>query len=415
MNTSRILVAHLGARKHYQEPIIFHQWGILDRFYTDFYAGNSRFISLLRQPKIYSHLPSMLKKGLDRYSPELKQAKIIHFPKFGYKFTDICRRSSLQEKANIFIWAGKEFGKRIIQNGLGDANTVYGFNGESLELFEYALSQGIRCILDQTVAERSLVNKLLLEEEKIWENWSKSPFSVNYNDLELLQREQREQNLANHIICGSNFVKDSLVATGISGNKISVVALGRKKERQSQSYYPECKNPQQRRDRLRILFAGTITLRKGIPYLLEALRQIKGKIPFVCKIAGAIEIKHQRVAEYGDVCEFLGQVPRSAMAQLYTWADVFVLPSICEGSAMVTYEALSYGLPIITTYNSGSIVRDSIDGYIVPIRNSVEIANKLLMIYENKLPQRGIIEKLEYREKFYIEACEKLKACVCNQ
>ena len=62
------------------------------------------------------------------------------------------------------------------------------------------------------------------------------------------------------------------------------------------------------------------------------------------------------------------------MADLYAWADVFLLPFICEGSAMVTYEALSWGLPVITTHNAGSIVRDTVDGWLVPYRDSEAIA-----------------------------------------
>jgi glycosyltransferase involved in cell wall biosynthesis len=82
------------------------------------------------------------------------------------------------------------------------------------------------------------------------------------------------------------------------------------------------------------------------------------------------------------------------MADLYAWADVFLLPSICEGSAMVTYEALSWGLPVITTHNAGSIVRDTVDGWLVPIRDSEAIAKKLLIIFE-KTPRFAKPNNLE--------------------
>lgn len=392
---TKILVAHLGARKHYQEPVLFHFWGMLEEFCTDFYAGESTITKLLRNKKIYNNLPNVLKKGIDRYDPALNKAKVTHFPKFGYKFTQSIKRTLPHERARIFVWAGKEFGQRIIQKGLGNANVVYGFNGESLELFEYAKARGIRCVLDQTIAERSLLHQLLLEEEQTWKDWSLSPFTVNDADLELMQREQREQDLADHIICGSQFVKDSLIARGVSADKVSVVALGCSKDsRSSQNNYKR-ENSQDRGDELRLLFAGAVGLRKGIPYLLEALRLLKGKISFTCKVAGSIDIKPDQISKYSDVCKFLGRVPRSQMAELYSWADVFVLPSICEGSAMVTYEALGYGLPIVTTYNSGSIIRDKVDGYIVPVKNSVAIADSLLDLYKDKY-QLALASNHEY-------------------
>lgn len=379
----KVSVAQLGARKHYQEPLLFNRWGMLERLYTDFYSGDSGLANLLRNLTIYNYLPNLFKKSLDRYDPGLKNAKIIHFPRFGYQFSQALKKASSEQKSQIFIWAGHRFCQQIIKYGLGDTNTIYGFNSVCLELFEYAKKQDIVSILDQTFADYSLVHQLLLEEEDRWPGWSLMPFAINDADLQLMQREHCEQDLADQIICGSNFVKDSLIARGVNSNKISVVPLGRLKDEKPVKNKTFVQTPQERGDGLRILFVGSVSLRKGIPYLLKALRQITGEIPFTCKAAGALEIKSERVAEYSDVCDFMGRVPRSQVKDLYIWADVFVLPSICEGSAMVTYEALSLQVPIITTYNTGSIVRDGIDGFIVPLRDIDAIANKLLNVYSN--------------------------------
>lgn len=377
----KVLVAQLGARKHYQEPILFHQWGMLDRLYTDFYSGNNLIATFLRQPKIYGNLPKLCQKSLDRYDPSLNQTNVISFPWLGYKWAKARSKNSLRERSSLKIWAFKEFCRHIISTNPTGIDTAYGFNGASLELFEYAKAKGMRCILDQTIAEPSLLHQLLLTEEQSWQDWSKSPFTVSKDDLELREREQREQDLADHIICGSNFVKESLMARGISAEKISVVNLGRCQDGQRSSKQAKSQTPKEQGKELKILFAGSVGLRKGIPYLLEALKQLKGEIPFVCKIAGSLDIQSERIDQYRDVANFLGRVSRSQMAELYNWADVFVLPSICEGSAMVTYEALNYGLPIITTHNTGSIVRDGIDGFIVPICDADAIARKLLTLF----------------------------------
>ncbi|WP_013334346.1 glycosyltransferase family 4 protein [Gloeothece verrucosa] len=381
MISSKVLIAQLGARKHYQEPLLFHRWGILDRLYTDFYSGHGNVAKLLQHPKIYNRLPNLIKKPLDRYEPELENATIIHFPKFGYQYVQALKKASSDQASQIFILGGQKFCQQIIKRGLGQANIIYGFNSACLELFEYAKPKGIYCILDQTIADYSLVYQLLLEEEKRWPEWSLTPFRVNQADLELMEREHREQDLAAHIICGSSFVKDSLIIGGVDTEKISVVPLGRLKDNITYSDPSIIQTPQERGDGLRILFVGSVNLRKGIPYLLEALRQIKGQIPFTCKVVGSLEIKPERIAEYSDLCDFTGRIPRSQIKNLYTWADVLVLPSLGEGSAMVTYEALSLGVPIITTYNSGSIVRDGLDGFIVPIGNAKVITEKLLKIY----------------------------------
>lgn len=398
MSKSKVLVAQLGARRHYQQPLIFHQWDILDTLYTDFYAGNKKIIQFARHFLISKYLPNIIKKAFDRYEPALERAKIIDFPYFGYECIHKLKKANCKDLSSTYIWSGQEFCQKILQKGLNNANVIYGFNGASLELFKYAKSKGIRCVLDQTIAERSLVYKLLLQEEKLLPEWSFSPLTISDADIELIEREKEEQKLADHIVCGSQFVKDSLIATGIEANKISVVSLGRSKESKSSEIYKtvsQRRTAKKRGDGLRILFAGTVGLRKGIPYLLKALKQLKGEIPFTCKVAGTIAIQPKRLNQYRDVCEFMGQVPRSMMSELYAWADVFVLPSICEGSAMVTYEALNWCLPVITTYNSGSIAQDEVDDFIVPIRTPNKIAQTLMKIYSDE-HQVNLNQRKEY-------------------
>jgi glycosyltransferase involved in cell wall biosynthesis len=414
MSTPRVSIAQLGARRHYQQPLIFQKWGVLESFFTDFYTGHIPLINPLKKLGLINKLPNTLKKALDRYEPELKLSKIIHFPKFGYQYSQKLTKGKGKNSSFISIWASQEFCKRIIKIGLGNANIIYGFKGASLELFQYAKQKSIKCILDQTIAERSILHQLLLEEENRWQGWSNLPFTVTDADLELVQREQKEQDLADHIICGSQFVKNSLITRGVDESKISVVSLGRIQEGQSSQVISQRRIPRERGDELRIFFAGEVCLRKGIPYLLEALKQLKGKIPFTCKIAGGIDIHPERVSEYSDVCDFLGRVPRSQMAELYDWADVFVLPSICEGSAMVTYEALLWGLPVITTPNAGSVVRDTVDGFIIPIRDSDAIAQKLLNIYHGEY-QFNIIQTKQHFKTLQQQSEKLLKETVMTK
>jgi glycosyltransferase involved in cell wall biosynthesis len=66
--------------------------------------------------------------------------------------------------------------------------------------------------------------------------------------------------------------------------------------------------------------------------------------------------------------------------------DVFVFPSLFEGLALVQGEAISQGLPVITTPNSGGtdILRDGIDGFIVPIRDPEAITARLMELYQDR-------------------------------
>jgi glycosyltransferase involved in cell wall biosynthesis len=75
--------------------------------------------------------------------------------------------------------------------------------------------------------------------------------------------------------------------------------------------------------------------------------------------------------------EHLGRVAHSEMPARMAEADVFVFPSLFEGSAVVTYEALACGLPSLATAASGTVARDGIEGYLVPSRDVDALARRM--------------------------------------
>jgi glycosyltransferase involved in cell wall biosynthesis len=100
-----------------------------------------------------------------------------------------------------------------------------------------------------------------------------------------------------------------------------------------------------------ILFAGRISPEKGVHTLIEALRPLPRDKKLV--IAGGTSysddyIKQVKAAAWDDV-QFLGQVDRETMSELYSNCYAFVLPSVMEGLSIALLEALSHGACIVTT------------------------------------------------------------------
>src|SRR5262249_20854981 len=108
---------------------------------------------------------------------------------------------------------------------------------------------------------------------------------------------------------------------------------------------------------------GAVGLRKGSPYVLEVARRFAGRAAF--RLVGAVSIPREPHAELRRHVDLIGPVPRSHVLEHYAWADIFLLPSVCEGSATSTYEAMAAALPVVCTPNTGSVVRDGSDGFIV--------------------------------------------------
>jgi glycosyltransferase involved in cell wall biosynthesis len=124
-----------------------------------------------------------------------------------------------------------------------------------------------------------------------------------------------------------------------------------------------------------------VGLRKGLPYVLAAARELGAAAQF--RAVGAIGVSETARLELAGEIELVGAVPRSELAAHYRWADVFLLPSIVEGSAGVVQEAMSAGLPIVTTPNAGSVVRDGVEGFVVPIRDTPAICERLTRLSES--------------------------------
>lgn len=81
---------------------------------------------------------------------------------------------------------------------------------------------------------------------------------------------------------------------------------------------------------------------------------------------------------------------------------------------MVTYEALMCGLPIITTYNAGSLVRHELDGYIVKVRDAEAIAQRLTQLYETGIASQQSQARQQYFLDVFTKAQEALRSVVCQ-
>lgn len=375
----RVAVAMLGARRHYAVPRLLYESGVLERFFTDSYIGNKPWLEKLLKAVPTSIRPAGGQRLLGRKDAVLPANKVTSFDWFGLWFVLALRKADQEGTFDATYREGAlYFADKIIQHGLAGCNVLYGFNGASLELFKYAKKRGIHCILDQTSNPKPLEERLTAEEHETWREWLVPGEHTAAKASILREREQQEWELADTIVAGSQFVKNGLVLCGITEEKVHVIPSGIDLNR----FVIEEKPFFDGKRRLRVLFVGRVSLMKGIPYLLEALASL-GPDRVEARLIGRISIDRKVLAGYANVATAVGAIPRSFMAEQYQWADVFCFPSITEGSAAVTYEAIASGLPVITTPNAGSTIRDGEDGFIVPIRDADGLARAMSQYIEH--------------------------------
>jgi len=131
--------------------------------------------------------------------------------------------------------------------------------------------------------------------------------------------------------------------------------------------------------------ASRITKRKGLKYLILAIEKLVPKYPnLYLKIMGDGNEKENLETMVRDLklenrVEFLGRIPREKTAPYYQEASLFVLPSFNEGMSNAMLEALAVGLPIVATDTGGTkeLVTESENGFIVRMKDSQDIADKI--------------------------------------
>jgi len=206
----------------------------------------------------------------------------------------------------------------------------------------------------------------LIKKDNLWEN----------KDINIKKYVKESLKYVDYFVVPSNFVKDSLLKEGIKENKILLVPFGV----DIQKFKP-LKNKELNK-KFKVAFSGNINKRKGISYLIQAWKELNLKNAEL-NIYGRVypEVKDylKNFEKYNVVIhgfiDLTKEIPKN---------NIYVFPSLLEGSAKSVYEAMACGLPIITTYNAGSVIQNGKEGFIIPVQDVNSIKEKILFFYNNR-------------------------------
>lgn len=211
-------------------------------------------------------------------------------------------------------------------------------------------------------------DKLKSERKIVWDN-------------KTAENARSEIELANGFIAASEFTKKSLTAYGAREESIVICPYGvdtelftAKAERDINAY----------RGPLNFIFVGGAKELKGIAYLLEAFSRIP-KEEAVLTVVGQADLESEELSPYLDKVRFTGQVLHERIPDLLKAADVFVFPSLGDGFSLAVLEAASCGLPLIVSENTGAgeLIRDGIEGFVIPIQSSEAIRDRIEWFIQN--------------------------------
>ena len=408
----RVVVAQLGARRHYLVPATYHSRGMLARFYTDLYAGGWAGRIAEQAARVFS--VDSLRRVAGRQDQDLPHRLVTSFPAFACESRLRERRSKrLGELTRHWMWSGRRFSRLVANRSLDDCDAVYAYSSAALEIFEQARPLGKFCILDQATAPKRFEDSLTMQQADRYPGWSAAPPQDDRWTDAYADRQNREADLADLIICGSTFVKNAVEGETGAGHKCEVVPLGMRRLPTE----PVAKTQNSGRP-LRILFVGDEAIRKGIGDLDSAVREF-GVERCEVRVAGNIDLSEHGREQVQGALTLLGSVPREAMDDQYRWADVCVLPSISDTFGLVILEALSFGVPVITTPNTGGadVISDGVNGYVVPIMAPEKIAARLELLNDDRELLASLSAAALQRSRDYSidRYADRLVAVVCER
>jgi glycosyltransferase involved in cell wall biosynthesis len=264
-----------------------------------------------------------------------------------------------------YVASDRLFARTVAKLKLPEHDAVFAYSYAAKEVLESARRRGIFTILDQ-IDPGPVEEDLVAREMARWPGYVRTRQRV---PEQYWNRLRAEWKLADLILVNSRWSKEALLTQGVEPDKIEVLPLAYEVNPPipPPAFRPSAPGP------LIVLWLGQVCIRKGIQYLVEAARILRGmNVRFI--VAGPIEIARNAINAAPDNIEWAGPVVRDDVSRLYQRASLFVLPTISDGFAITQLEAMAHGVPVIATTHCGEVVMDGLTGYLTPACNGQALA-----------------------------------------
>lgn len=350
---SRVLVVQPTVRLNYAVPAALHASGMLERMDTELFVRSERLAnSFARLGKTGL---TDLRRIAGMSHPGLRDANVKSSLSLAWKYHKMQRNFSSWAKG--MKWYLPQAAKKTLARGFGQATALYGFvSAIDPAVCQEAKRQNLYVIGDQIIAPSLILLRELRIQSERFPGWEPN---LSLEELRLFEELEHDTWMYCDVItCMSEWVLDGLVHEGLPRDKLWLIPYP--------SNHTNLHHIRRNKDRSTITvgFVGAVGLRKGAPYFFQVAKRLAGKrLRFV--MVGPVRLDEQIVRQNKGAVEIIGSVPRIDVGCWLERFDIFFFPSTCEGSAGAINEAMASALPVVTTPNSGSTIRDGIEGFLV--------------------------------------------------
>ena len=186
---------------------------------------------------------------------------------------------------------------------------------------------------------------------------------------------------ADCILCPSEFVRRSFLEKGFTPDRLIMVNFGFPHNDILAAMPMGVENKP-----FRVLYVGQIHYRKGLYYAIEAFRKLNHPKKEFIIVGPKTPITGLEKTQIPEGVVFTGALKGEALKEQYRRASVFILPSIEDGFGLVVGEALTFGVPILTTLNTGAkdVITNGVEGFTVPPMDVTALAERLQQMADDE-------------------------------
>tara|TARA_B100000214_G_C23973964_1_gene631758 strand:- start:1931 stop:3193 length:1263 start_codon:yes stop_codon:yes gene_type:complete len=378
----KVIVAHPAQQHSYKTAVALKKHNYLFKYVTTVYNKKKSLTRIV----IKFLTGNILERANNRRTNELEDSEIKQFCEIESLVLLFLQRVDKNKRIYNFFnrYINKKFNKKLVKYSIKNKiDLIILFDKYASSAFEMLERKDSSIV---KVLDCSAPNFVFMND--IFHNYVKTNNIHQYlneftskENIRTKNETIKETNLADFFLSASNFTTKSLMRADIKKNKIyhcpydielPLLKLGNE-------------TPKDYKIKLRCLFVGRVTYKKGVLELFKAIEKLSvNKFEFT--FVGSYDIKDKEISKYKDKYNFSGHISKIKMDEIYRNSDILVFPSLADGFGLSVVEALSYGIPVICSKNTGAcdIIKDGFNGFQINAGAEREIYDKLMWFDLNR-------------------------------
>ena len=379
----KCIIAHPNIAPFIKESVLAYQeHGLLEKFYTTYFQHPQYPFS----QRLIRFFPEFEKEFKRRSISEIDYVHIQGYPYQEMLRVLTARLYSPKLMNRIWEWSELNFDHWAARKLNSQIQWVHTYEHAALASIRQAKKLNITSFYEQPSQHYTFFNRLLQDQLRQYPELKSSSTSLLFDTHAIKSDLRKEEELkeCDYILCNSKFTLKTLTDAGVSVKKIIRIPYGFPKTGPELCDFKPS-------EKFIFLNAGSQNIRKGSHLLYEAWKQCNfdpAKAELI--IIGKNQLPEGVRKGLPDSVKFINNIPNTDLMDFYRKANVFVLPTLADGFGMVISEAMSKGLPVITTMNSGGpdIITHQKNGFLVEAGDIKALAEKMKWCYANPAASR---------------------------